>query len=169
MKEKIKYFVKSVTLKQWTWTFVIIGSSMTTYLGFDSKIYKLESCESVVSKYVTAHFSETTSGVDYEGEFYSETDYWDEPASEVLTVSRHNSLPEYPPMPVHDKSMSNDHHFDRFSFHTNAKLNVLARSGRDTTYFTEGINKAQSCLDKLKGFIVVKEWWGISFSSDFGK
>lgn len=138
-------------------------------LGFDSRTYIVEACTSTVSKYVTAEYSETSSGIDMNGEFYSETDYWSEPASEVNTIVRVNTMPSYPDMPPHDTSLSRDSDFDSFKYHTDTKLNVYVEFMGEHTYFNEPINKARTCIESLGSAVGVKEWWGISYSSDFGK
>lgn len=149
---------------------ILIGLCVATIIvcaGFNTKMYKVAACTSTVTKYVTAEYSEMTSGIDMDGDLYTETDYWSEPASEVYSIKKYNELPEYPPMPEHNTSMKRDFHFDNFQFHTDTKVEVAASSPGDTTMFTVGISKAAHCISKLESDVEVDTWYTITYNSDF--
>jgi len=145
----------------------LVVAAIIVASGFSHKMYKINQCNSTVTKYVTAEFSETTYGMDFEGNPTSDTSYWSEPASEVNSISVYDSMPEYPPMPIHDTSANRDSDFDNFKFHTDAKTDVYASIPGETTHFSVDINKAASCLNKLDDVAIVKTWYTITYGSDF--
>jgi hypothetical protein len=145
---------------------VVLTSSLI-WLGFGTAKYEIDICESIVSKYVTADFSELETGIDTEGNFYSEWVYWTEDASEVYTEAVVNELPVYPPMPPHNKDMKRWSDFDRFNFNTSTKLKVGGFNYESRTEFTESISSVQSCLEKLGTYVDVNTWYTITYGSEF--
>ena len=154
-------------------TLVII----TVFVGFSSEQVKVTECRATVTRYVTAEYSELCLGCDY-----WEKDYWSEPASikhtvitinsELYSSSQDTNLTVmgsvyYPPYPEHDKSLSQEHHFDNFQKHSETNLLVSTDFLGVTDSFSEGVNKMFSCTEKLGSFVVVNTWFGISYSSDF--
>ena len=137
------------------------------WLGFGSADYKIDTCYSTVSRYVTAEYSETTIGIDMEGDTYMETDYWSEPASEVYAEDALNEHVVYPPMPKHYKSMASDYDFDSFQFHTDTNLLIRASNTEESTRFNESISQVAGCLNNLNTTVVVKTWWTITYGTDF--
>lgn len=150
---------------------LIVGSILSigvfVFVGFDVKQYKIDSCESTISKYVTAEYSETSLEIDYEGKTYMDTDYWSEQASAVNGVSFINEVPVYPEMPAHDLSMSKGRNFDRFKYHTDTNLTISASNLLDNVTFKEPIGQAAQCIKSLNEFADIKTWWTIAYSSDF--
>jgi len=145
----------------------VVGFAAFVGLGFNTTSYQIDTCTSKVSKYVTAEYSELETGIDMNGDFYSETNYWSEPASEVFIEVVTNSTPVYPPMPAHDTSMRRESDFDNFKFHTDASLTVSGFDEEGRTVFTENISKATSCLNKLDAVVEVKTWYTITYGSNF--
>ena len=143
------------------------GLGVFIWAGFNTSQYRIDICRSEVSKYVTAEYSEMISGVDMNGNFYSEMDTWSERASETYKNVAVNEMVDYPPMPEHDISLKKEPHFDGFRFHTNGKLTVEAFSYTDRTIFTEDISKSTKCLSKLDQYVDIKTWWSVSYGSDF--
>ena len=137
------------------------------WLGFGSAEYRIDSCYSTVSKYVTAEYSETTFGTDSEGMPTTDTSFWSEPASEVYSENALNEIVSYPPMPPHYKSMSSDYDFDNFEFHTDTNLSIRASNVEETTRFNEGVSKAAGCINNINTTVVVKTWWTITYGTDF--
>lgn len=137
------------------------------YVGYGEENYTVDVCRSTVSKYVTADFSEIVTGIDFEGNLYTELDSWSEPASEVYTETVVNDIPVFPPMPEHDISINKESNFDRFRFHTNTKLTIEAYNSEDRKSFTEDIIKAPNCINMIDRTVSVKTWWTITYGSDF--
>lgn len=139
----------------------------TIYAGFDTREYQVDVCRSTVSKYVTAEFSEVITGIDMEGDIYTEVDYWSDQASEVHTETVSNERPFYPDMPEHDVSIKNESNFDSFKFHVDTKLTVEAFNDDERTSFNEEITKSEGCLNMIGNNVAVKRWWSITYGSDF--
>lgn len=75
MSEKMKIYIISI---------IVLGIGFFVYFGWEDKeIYLTEDIAAEYTAWQTAEFSETESGIDYDGEYYSETNHWSEPASEV--------------------------------------------------------------------------------------
>lgn len=139
---------------------VIAGSAA----GLGSTVMMIDECSSTVTRYVTAEYSEVS--VNFDGEV--EVDSWSEKASKVNSITTVNELPEYPKMPPHDKRMSNGADFDKFKFHTDTNLSVVASSyANGVVYFEDPIHKAGSCVSKLGEPVDVKTWYGMTYGSDF--
>ena len=162
--DKIKNNKKLVRLLQAIAALVI---GLFIWSGFGIETYKINACVSTVSKYVTAEFTSIESGIDVEGNAYTETDSWSESASDVYTETSYNEMPVYPPMPEHDTSFKHETWFDNFRFHTDTNLNVQISNSVNSSNFNENINRAESCIDKLDSYVNVKTWWTITYSSDF--
>ena len=138
-----------------------------TWLGFGVDSYQIDICKSTVTKYVTAEFSELETGIDFEGNFYSEINNWSERTSDVYTETVINETPIWPLMPEHDKSFSYESNFDNFRFHTYTKLTIEAFNNIERTVFSDDITKVEGCLNKLDQYVEVKTWWSITYGSDF--
>lgn len=165
-------------------TVSVASISAFIYFGFGGEIAVISKCESTVSKYVTAEYSETTVGIDMEGNAYTDTDYWSEPASAVNTVTTVNgeniivngnfnytesSGYFSPDMPRHDVSMKSDYDFDNFQFHNDKNLKVSIKSidTGEYGYFQDPISKTAICIDKLDSHVYIETWYTITYSSDF--
>lgn len=144
---------------------VLLG--VLVWFGFDVEEYQVDVCRSTVSKYVTAEFSEIVSGIDFEGNFYTEIDSWSDQASDVFTETVVNEIIVYPPMPDHDKTLSREVNFDNFRFHTDKKFTVEAFNVESRTSFDDDISKAGACIKNLDTYVDVKTWWTITYASDF--
>lgn len=162
---------------------VSIMVTLIIWFGFNSQMANIVSCETTVSKYVLAEFSETSTGVCYdsEGDTYTcvNVDHWDEPASEVYTVKTINGKITYqshgfdivssfyPPMPLHDRTFNNEPFFHGFNKKTKGKLVTTVNMSGELETFDDPISKASQCLLKLESFVVIKTWYGIAYSSEF--
>lgn len=146
---------------------ILVIAMAVTFSGFSQEMYKVNECHSIVTKYVTAEYSETTTSLDMDGNVSTDTDYWSEPASEVYSITKVNELPEYPPMPTHDISMKREFDFDNFKFHTDASVKVLASQMKNKTQFSVGINQAGKCIAKVDSVVIVDTWYSITYSSNF--
>lgn len=145
----------------------VVSLAIFIWAGFGIETYKINSCTSTVSKYVTAEFTSIESGIDLDGNPYTETESWSEKASDIYTETSYNEMPVYPPMPEHDTSFEHDTWFDNFKFHTDTNLNVQISNSANSSNFNENINRTESCLEKLDSYVNVKTWWTITYSSDF--
>ncbi len=158
---------------------VLITSSIIfavgfVWMGYGVEGLEIESCYAKSKKYITAEYSDTTVGVDMEGNVYTDTDYWSEPASDVWIVHTHNgniddtgypfdisnglAVVQYPP---HDKSMSRDSYFDNFSQHSR---NTYTTYFKDGTYTNDGFHVHDRCMESIGGIIAVKTWYTIRYS-----
>ncbi len=152
------------------------------WLGFGETQATITQCKSTVTRYVTAEFSELISGIDFEGNFYTEIDDWSEDASLKFTVKSIDGdfdsgnydfdITEsngyfLPPMPKHDKSMQSEPNFDMFRFHNDTNLNVSTYSENGWDSFNEPVRYSSSCISKLQTEITVKEWYFISYGSNW--
>ena len=161
---------------------IVISFAFLFWFGFGETQATITQCKSTVTKYVTAEFSELVTGIDLEGNVYTEIDTWSDNASLKFIVESidgyfESSNYEFkitenngyfsPPMPTHDNTMKNMSNFDRFSYHNDSNLNVSTYSedGRDS--FNEPVRYSSSCTSKLQTEITVKEWYFISYGSDW--
>lgn len=165
----------------------VVGVVSVIGFGFDSKHATIDSCDSVVTKWVEADFSETTTSICWDmedGSAYTctETDYWSIDASirsEVISANgkliRGDSagLSKFgnhvPDMPPYDSSIARMSNFDRFSEHTHAVFTVYItdREGVEDE-FTSEFEHYRSCTDLLGKETEIKTWYGITFNSNFG-
>tara|TARA_R100000951_G_scaffold115487_2_gene123724 strand:- start:1 stop:528 length:528 start_codon:yes stop_codon:yes gene_type:complete len=162
----------------------ILLSVTVVYFGFGGEIAKVSSCESTVTKYVTAEYSEVSTSIDIEGNLTTDTEYWSKQASNKNTVATLNGEVSfvsgrfevyesngysYPRMPDHDISMKLDSNFDRFAFHDQRNLSVGIVTVLDGEHssFDDPITKTKSCIDKLNSHVYIKTWYGITYSSEF--
>lgn len=159
-------------------------AAISIHYGFDSKESIVTSCESTYSKYVIANYSEMETGIDFNGDMYTELNSWSEPASDIFKVTTKDGELDsqsddfevvskgsfYIPssMPPHDKSMSRERSFDNFSYRSDSNLKVYFYS-EDGGYdqFNEPVNSTSLCVAKLKESVIVKTWYSVSYSSDF--
>lgn len=164
------------------WLIFLVGIAISFWIfnGFGSSIQKISHCSAVHKKWVNAEYFETSTSIDFDGNLSTQTDFWDEPASETWEVTTLNgvlqseSLPglskidsfgiyrvsKYPP---HDLSMKHDFDFDRFSFQE--VLAVKVHTSAD--YFSTNADKYLSCVEKIGQIIMVKTWYGNAYSSDY--
>lgn len=154
------------------------------WFGFGTEYAKVNTCQAIVTKKVTAEFSEVTSSLNADGTISTDIDSWSEDASPTYKVVTDNGDVSYishnfdltrsgdvywPPMPKHDPSFSRDLDFDNFKYRTDSTLKVYTTftiSG-EPSVFTEPVSRYGKCLNKLQNYIQVKTWYGISYSSDF--
>jgi len=162
---------------------IAIGVSVAILaaLGFGERESYITSCESTVTKYVQANFSEVVTGVGADGKIYTEVDTWEEdvsPRFKVVTVDGNLTSTSHdfepierlgyysPPMPWNSKLLKGHVDFDNFSKHTISELRVHNYSeagGYDS--FTQSISKTGKCIDKIQDVITVKTWYTISYST----
>lgn len=171
-----------------------LGVVSTIWAGFDETYGYVTRCEVRASNYVEAEYSETDyyPCTDMDGNLStcSDTDYWDKPASEVFeAVTVDGQLVQaYPedvpfktqggyynvPTPPHDKSMSRDYYFDRFSFHNDIKhivytMKTVIEDGNEKQvpdYNTKSPNFYHTCnkLREQGNAMTIKTWYGMSYN-----
>lgn len=160
---------------------VIFLLTIFIFSGFSEKMYQVAECRATVNRYVTAEYSETSVSMDMDGNIYTDTDYWSEPASDtyrIITINGELASSDfkgssvsyksfYPPMPQWDKSMSSHTDFDSFRKHTDTDLKVLIKLNGESDRFSSPISDNPNCIAKLNGTIIVDTWYGITYDSEF--
>lgn len=161
---------------------ILVGLILLFCFGFKSKEATITECKSTVTKYVTAEFSELVTGIDFEGNFYTATDSWSDDASlkfTSVTIDGDLNSSNYnfnntqsngyylPPMPKHDGNMSKTPNFDRFRYHNDSNLKVSIYSDGERDYFNDPIGFTEKCINKLQTAITVKNWYFISYGSEW--
>lgn len=173
--------------ERWRICAAVVVILSVVLFGFEKRLATLDQCKAVVSRYITAEYSETTISVctNMDGHVSTcmDTDYWSEPASEVFTVTTVDGylfsiLGEFtplqstnawlPPMPHEWKDMRNSSTFDRFKYHTDSKLHLFVKEhvSGETSRIGQNLNKTPRCLERLNQTIVVSTWYNITFSSN---
>lgn len=141
----------------------VVGVMTLVMIGFSSERSIISTCTSIVERSVVAGFSERT--FDYlEGEWG--TDYWDEPASEVVRVIAENEVITYPEYPAHDTEMKNTPHFDKFRHVTKASLYIGTLKEGEFKEYSKNIIHASDCIDRLGLSIRVKKWYAFSYGTE---
>lgn len=167
---------------------IIAAISVSTvflgWFGFGESNASVTKCESTVTKYVTAEFSELVTGVDMNGDIYTEIDSWSDQASlkfKAVSIDGNLHSTNYdfnvteldgyfaPPMPEHDKSIKAESHFDNFRFRSDSNLRIYTYNEDGYDSFSEPIGFTSECTDKLRTDIIVKEWYSISYGSEWIK
>lgn len=152
------------------------------WFGFGESKADITKCESTVTKYVTAEFSEFVTGIDMDGDVYTELDSWSDAASLIfITVSvdgylesnshnfNVNELSGYfsPPMPEHNIKAKREPHFDNFRYHNQGNLKIYTYSNDGYDSFNDPIGLTSKCISKLQTEIIVKQWYSISYGSEW--
>lgn len=153
----------------------IIVIAFIIWFGYGSTHLKVDSCYTYSTVHMSAEFSETTTGIDYDGKIYIETDYWSEEASIVYFIEMENekiiasntdnifyngsvALPtnSFP----YDESYKNRNNFYKFEI----KMNSLIKQ-----YFTNDdkvtieMSEYKNCLDNVGKVISVNTWYTITY------
>ena len=168
--------------ENWKSICAVAGILIIGITGFGSSKSIVQNCTATVKRYVTAENSEPTVEPSSDGEgrmtVCTDTDYWSEPASVVLSVTtvdgeilNTSEVAEvkygvgFPPMPPHDTSMSMVLDFDRFQYHTDTSLYIGIKDavGR-LDKVSKSISYNQKCIDNLKQIVPVSTWYGINYS-----
>lgn len=169
------------TLKQFK-TQIIVGTSvlLTCFLvwfGYGASVNTITKCEAVSTTRTIAEFSEYSCGMDFEGNTSCDTDYWDEPASEVWTVRLINGqihnpndrpykiinseLPHVSFAPVWQE-MKGETDFDNFSQRRKSKYYIYFDDG---DYVEDPFSVHSYCMVNINNEIPIKTWYGIKYSS----
>lgn len=164
-------------------SFLLVSIVVVFWFGFHEKKATITYCNIEYSRAVVAEFSETTCSIDLDtGMPDCSTDYWEEPASEIWTVStdvfgsktvnasfetstRFNFyIPaSFPPI---TKDWSNDLDFDNYSerehYNFQVGINVDTKRGKDS--FSENASWFPHCIQfyTTKTPLTVKYWYGIA-------
>ena len=163
--------------------YIAIGVSVFTifiYSGFNTQQKEILRCVAVNKKWVQAEYSEINPVVTTDAEGYThvemETDYWDEPASEVFVATTVNGQLQREGIaaeksgygfyrvanyPVHDLSMSRDSNFERFKKNNVTTTNVYFISDRTSI----DVSNYSKCVSMLGKIVEVKRWYEISYKT----
>lgn len=152
---------------------VIIGLIAATaltlilWMSLATTEYKLK-VKNVHTKYVTyatAEFSETSSGFDYDGEYYSDIDHWSEPASTRIVWVTRNGIPSnvmtadpnlFTDIPRHDPD------FDGIQWHRSVYYWVVADKEGKPEEFTLTEKEYRKVLNRNSDYIKADiNGWGM--------
>jgi len=148
------------------------------YTGCEKRDTIIVSGSSEFTSQWVANYSETISGVDWEGDFYTETDYWTEEASSIYFVLNIDGIVSDTNSPDVNKGSkvfkckspdkwkinTNDYNFDNFSLNESIGCRAMIDTGEEmriTFYeykkYLAGTSKAKTmyffnlpCYTKIK-------------------
>ena len=149
----------------------------SVWYGFNTEQHKIVQCKAVTSKWVSAEYSDTTVGLDMEGNLTTDTDYWSEPASDVFTIYTVDGVIQptdlqysvqygdiaVPIYPSRLEIMSKNVDFDNFQNHESNQYYVFFEDG---DYATHGLSVHPTCMERMKfeKLVTVNVWYGIKRS-----
>lgn len=155
---------------------LVVLSFAIIMCGFNTHQTTIDSYSTEFSTYVLAKYSEIESGIDFSGNFYTETNYWDEEVSVVWFISTvKGDLIEYN-CPIHlidgytcDTPKITIEHtkgtdFDRYQEIRSVKYYVDYGDGDFSTVDNEEYNAA---LLKLGKNVIVKTWYGNAYGFEY--
>lgn len=159
-----------------------IAGIVAIFLGFGKEMARIDQCYATVEKHITAEYSESSMQMDFDGNWYLDTDYWSEYASLIYHVATINGVDVisshkitstlmtngayYPPMPLVDGNYKTSS-FDRYQKHTKTNLRVtVIRGDGESDYFNDPISDNPRCVERLGNLVVVKTWFGMTYSSE---
>lgn len=159
---------------------LLIGSGFTIlavviFAGFNVKELTTTHCTSYSTIYKVANFSEVTTGVDMDGNLYSDTDYWYEPVSHIYYAKLHNlsvidSNIEYKINDNRVAVLNNDFPYDRsakgsrdFDNFSTKKETINKQFFNDGDHVTINSNHYLSCFNSIDESTKVKYWYNISY------
>ncbi len=142
--------------------------------GFNTKTLETSFCSSESTIFMQANFSEINSGYDFEGNYYSETDYWDERVSEKYYVRMHNLEVNdanieytlngdiaYPSTNFHYSKAAQKHSdFDNFSL---KKSSTILQHFTNGEYVSINNNSYSQCYLSINEPTKVKYWYSIAY------
>jgi hypothetical protein len=143
------------------------------WFGFDSHTSSIESYSTEFHTYVIANYSEIETGVDYNGEVYTETDSWREVVSEHWSVKTFlDSIVEYncPKEMIKghtcetpEISLPHDKGSDFDSYREIRDLTYYVDYG-DGDYSIVDLEKYNRAKEKLYQKVIVNTWYGNAYS-----
>ncbi len=173
MKELIQEF-KDLEPIHYFYAGVAIALAFIIWFGFDHKILKVVSCQAKHTVYMSAEFSEVETGIDFEGKFYSETNYWSETASPTYYVTMMNeniiaqNIGEFYNQAVakpmenfeYNKGYQGSNNFDNYELKRTSIIHENYDNGDHVSIKPVEYGK---CIDGIGRFTPVKYWYAISY------
>jgi len=144
--------------------------------GFNKHQTTIDSYSTEFSTYVLAKYSQTESGIDFDGSYYSETNYWDEQVSVEWSISTvKGDVIEYncpfdlidgytcktPEITIEHPKGSD---FDNYQEVRSIKYYVDYGDGDFSTVDKEEYNVA---ILKIGKYVTVKTWYGNAYGFEY--
>lgn len=161
---------------------LIIGISIVALsfaiimFGFNTHQTTIDSYSTEFSTYVLAKYSETESGIDYDGSYYSETNYWDEQVSVEWSIStvkgfvvEHNcpiDLINGYTCPTPEITIQHPKGSDFDNYKEVRSINYYVDYG-DGDFSTADKEEYNTAILKLGKNVTVKTWYGSAYGFEY--